>query len=150
MKRVKSTFVLFAIAASVCLLPANADIQAQTENQAESAAVKKECRNLAEFLKAEFQDNTKTAAGNSAVRLYGLQEKDATAKTLSLCAKLKAKKIESNGEYTVYELPDGLGTITVQEVFADGIFRKITFATVCDNLPFRELWLVTLQRYNQN
>jgi hypothetical protein len=154
MKKTSVSGVLFAIAVTVGLLFANANIQAQTgrkqdgASRTESATEKKECRNLADFLKAEFRGKTKTEEENPKVRLYGLQEKDAMQKALDLCAKLKAKEVKNDSGDLLYELPEGLGTVILQEVDKDGIFLKLTFATDCESLPFNELWYVTLNRYN--
>jgi hypothetical protein len=113
-----------------------------------STADDEQCLSLAAFLQEEFAKNTQPLKDNPAVRLFGLQEKDAVMKALSLCIKLKANKIENEGDDLIYELPDGLGRIIIQEVYKDDIFLKVKLVTGCDKLPFTEIRYVSLSFYN--
>jgi hypothetical protein len=62
---------------------------------------------------------------------------------------LKAKKLDSKGDDLIYQLPDGLGTIVIHEVYSEGIFLKMSFVTDCNELPFSEIRYVSLKRYNE-
>lgn len=107
------------------------------------------CKNLEEYLTKEFSKGTKPLKDNASVRVFGLQEKDAVVKALELCSRLNAKKEESESEDLVYKLPDGLGSIVIQEVYEDEIFLKLSFITDCKELPFTGIWYVSLKRYHQ-
>ncbi len=102
------------------------------------------CENLSEFFKKEYR--TGKTEDNS--RIIGLKKEDALSKAVGICIRLKGKQIPSDGDDLVYELPDGLGRIIIQEVFKDGIYTRLTLDTGCNNLPFTELRLVSLHYYN--
>ncbi len=113
---------------------------------AQSMSIEKSsCENLSEFLKDEYLKDGK-AKGN--IRIIGVQEKDALAKAINVCAKLNAKQITSNSDDLVYQLPDGLGHIILQEVYEGNLFIRMTFDSACRNLPFIELHFVSLKYYN--
>jgi hypothetical protein len=153
MKSVKLKSGFLAVTCAFCLALTGVSLPAQTLNwlsatNANNVETKK-CENLANFLSAEFSKNTKELEGVPSARLYGVQEKDATAKALNVCARLKAKKLDSKGDDLIYQLPDGLGTIVIHEVYNEGIFLKMSFVTDCNKLPFSEIWYVSLKRYNE-
>ncbi|MDR0711523.1 MAG: hypothetical protein LBF67_04150 [Prevotellaceae bacterium] len=117
--------------------------QAQGAPAAESSAP---CKNLGEFLSREYLNLSKPDTGKAA-RIIGVQEKDAIRKALEVCAKLKAKRVKSDGEDLVYELPEKAGSIVVQEVYDGSLFVRLTLKTDC-TLPFAELRYVSLKHYN--
>ncbi|MDR1370677.1 MAG: hypothetical protein LBJ72_11235 [Dysgonamonadaceae bacterium] len=149
---------IIAFAILLGLLVGNIAFEAQTKNSVQKAAGEsayvvnddEQCKNLGDFLKKEYLSNTRPLKENSAVRLFGLQEKDASGKAIELAIKLKAKKIEVEGDYLYYQLPDGLKSIVIRDVYDDnGVFVKLTLVTGCQNLPFTELWFVSLSRYDR-
>lgn len=105
------------------------------------------CRNLSEFLKKEFQSVTKPLKDKPSKRLYGVQQKDAMTQALKVCAKLKAKQVNSDNDDMVYDLPDGFGKIIIRESSGEHIFLNLIFVTECV-LPFTEIEFVSLKYYN--
>jgi hypothetical protein len=143
------------LAIMFCLLSCSFTVQAQSQTgqsngsiQSVNVAEDGQCLDLGAFLQEEFSKNSKPLKSNPAVRLLGLQEKDAVKKALNLCIKLKATEMESAGDDLIYELPNGLGSIVIREVYRDDIFLKLKLETACDKLPFVEIWYVGLKRYN--
>jgi hypothetical protein len=153
MKSVKLKSGFIAVACALCLASSGISLSAQTQDRlSEKNADKEEtnaCKNLANFLSEEFSKNTKASESAPSARLYGIQEKDAAAKALNVCARLKAKKVNTGDDGMTFQLPDGLGTIVIHEVYDDGIFLKMSFVTDCDRLPFSEIRYVSLQRYHK-
>jgi hypothetical protein len=106
------------------------------------------CKNLENFLSAEFSNSTKVLKNAPNVRLYGVQEKDAMAKALSLCIRLNAKRVDSGADGFTFKLPEDLGTIVISEIYSDGVYVKVLFLTVCKLLPFTEIRYVGIKLYN--
>ncbi|MDR2383675.1 MAG: hypothetical protein LBD76_07335 [Prevotellaceae bacterium] len=152
MKKVLSKSGLITLLFSLCLMLYNTAAEAQNVHTATSdkdSAETLNCRNLAKFLDEEFLQSTASMKNNVSARLYGLQEKDAMAKALAVCAKLKAKKLQTESEDLLFQLPEGLGTIVIHEVYDDGVFLKMSFVTDCNRLSYDEIWYVSLKRYNK-
>jgi hypothetical protein len=153
MKPVKLKSGFIAVACALCLTFGGVSSPVQAQDRLSVTKADKEetraCKNLADFLSEEFSKNTKALENAPSARLYGIQEKDAAAKALSVCARLKAKKLDAGGDSLIYQLPDGLGTIVIDEVYDDGVFLRMSFVTDCDRLPFSEIRYVSLKRYHK-
>ncbi|MDR2814512.1 MAG: hypothetical protein LBB79_07675 [Prevotellaceae bacterium] len=151
MKRVILAGGIATLTAMFCIFFAASVTNAAGNHQdtgAYAAAAKATpCDNLGDFLKKEYLKASKPGT-DSSVRIVGLQEKDALPKALEVCAKLKAKRILSGNDDLAYELPDGVGTITIREVFDGNRYVQVALQTSCKGLPFSELWFVSLKYYN--
>jgi hypothetical protein len=157
MKRIIFSGGFTIMAIMFCLLSCSftAQAQAQTNHVSDASTSvnvteNDQCFNLEAFLQQEFSKSAKPLKDNPAVRLLGLQKKDAIVKALNLCIKLKTTEKESTDGNLVYELPDGLGSIIIQEVYKDNIFLKVKLVTGCQKLPFVEIWYLSLKRYNNS
>ena len=146
----------FVLAILFCLSATDFTVQARLPiNQSHDSALnvsvtdEGQCVHLGKFLQEEFAKNSKPLKGSPEIRIVGVQEKDAIVKALNLCIKLKASEIKSNGNDLIYDLPDGLGSIIIQEIKNDDVFRKVKLITGCEKLPFVEIWYVSLKFYNK-
>ncbi|GHT26747.1 hypothetical protein FACS189432_01750 [Bacteroidia bacterium] len=154
MKRNVFSDGFIALAILFCLLSSNFTAQSQTHESHDSAqnvsvTEDGQCVNLGKFLQDEFSKNSKVLKDNHTIRIVGVQEKDAIVRALNICIKLKANEADSDGKDLIYELPDGLGSIVIQEVKKNDIYLKVKLITACDKLPFTEIWYVSLSRYNK-
>lgn len=107
------------------------------------------CKDLSQILTEEIIKKSKKDPVDYTIRVVGCQEDDAHSRALSLCAKLNAKKKIIYASEDVYSLPDDLGSIIIQKVYNDSIFIRISFATLCKDIPFQEIEYVSLKYYNE-
>ena len=107
------------------------------------------CKDLGQILTQEITKESKKDPEDSTIRIVGCLEDDACFKALSLCTKLNAKKKNIYASEDVYSLPNNLGNIILQKVYNDSIFIRISFATPCKDIPFREIEYVSLKYYNE-
>ncbi|MDR3250236.1 MAG: hypothetical protein LBT42_01030 [Tannerella sp.] len=141
------TCMLFGSISATGQVQATSNVYTQTAPQSDRQNVSA-CVNLAEFLKKEFAVNSKPGKDEN-TQIVGVQENNAIPEALKLCGKLKAKRISADNDDLVYELPDGLGRMTVHEVYKDNLHLELYFDTQCNGLPFTKVRYVSLSFYNR-
>ena len=107
------------------------------------------CKDLSLILTEEITKESKKDPEDSTIRIVRCQEDDAYSKAFRLCTKLNAKKKNIYASEDVYSLPDDLGSIILQKVYNDSIFIRISFATLCNDIPFQEIKYVNLKYYDE-
>lgn len=153
MKRIITTRMNMAIISALfCLLTASACGQTTSPDKpvgedirneiSDSKSTSDACTKLGEFLVKELSPVTKQVKDSPRERLYGLQQKDAMAKALGICIKLKAEETTSASEDIIYNLPDNLGKIVIHTYSENNMYLRMTFETKCA-LPFNTIHFVS-------
>lgn len=106
------------------------------------------CKDLSETLTEEITKESKKDPEDSTIRIVGCPEDDAYPKALGLCTKLNAKKKNIYASEDIYSLPNDLGSIILQKIYNDSIFIRMSFVTLCKDIPFQEIEYVSLKYYD--
>lgn len=105
------------------------------------------CIALKKILKEEILPDSKAQPAHPTTRIIGCSEKQAFSKALSLPTKLNAKKLDIEASESVYELPDNMGHIIVQELYKDNVHIIISLVCNCTGMPFDEIQYVAEKYY---
>lgn len=107
------------------------------------------CKRLNRRLAEKVMEKSKQSPTDSTVRIIGCNENNASFIAGKFCAELNAKKMDIDASEKVYLLPNNLGSLILEETCNDSVFLKISLATACEDILFKEIEYVSFEYYDK-